>query len=219
VASQATPQALAAARLRARQFEEFFEAMPDGLVEMDIATFSVTLLNAAARRQLGYTPEDVAGGSLLAISLVREDFLPVILETHSRLAGPSITTRTPYQRTGTQDIFEWVLRRKDGSEFPAEVEGSYVLDSDGIPVRGRYLFRDITGRKRAEEERLCLIKELQETLDNVHTLSGLLPICAVCKNVRDDRGYWTAIESYMRKHTAAEFAHALCPTCREEVSR
>ena len=86
-------------------------------------------------------------------------------------------------------------------------------------MRARYLFRDITERRREEAERNELIAELQEAIDNVHTLHGLLPICAICKNVRDGQGYWTQIESYMRKHASTDFSHGLCPSCSAELER
>lgn len=62
-------------------------------------------------------------------------------------------------------------------------------------------------------ERKRLIRELQQALAEVKTLSGLLPICAGCKKVRDDRGYWTQIESYISARSEASFSHGLCPDC------
>lgn len=71
--------------------------------------------------------------------------------------------------------------------------------------------------KRHEEEREKLINELQEALAKVKLLSGLLPICASCKKIRDDNGYWNQIESYIRDHSEAEFSHGLCPECAEKL--
>ena len=62
-------------------------------------------------------------------------------------------------------------------------------------------------------ERGRLIAELQDALGKVRTLSGLLPICACCKKIRDDKGYWNQIESYIQKHSDAEFSHGICPDC------
>lgn len=70
----------------------------------------------------------------------------------------------------------------------------------------------------AEHQRLLAEQSaLQEALSQVRQLSGLLPICACCKKVRDDRGYWTQIESYIRDHSEAEFSHGLCPDCGEDL--
>lgn len=73
--------------------------------------------------------------------------------------------------------------------------------------------KNITERKQVETERERLILELQETLAKLKTVSGLLPICAQCKKIRDDHGYWTQIEAYFRDHSGTEFSHGICPDC------
>ena len=73
--------------------------------------------------------------------------------------------------------------------------------------------RDVTAQKNLEDERERLIDDLQEALRKVTTLEGLLPICAHCRNVRDDRGYWSRIEDYIGSRTPLEFTHAICPDC------
>ena len=111
---------------------------------------------------------------------------------------------------------EWVKtelahRRKDGSEFPVEVSAGPLEIGDE-----RFILafdRDITDRRRTEEGREQVIAELQEALENIKTLRGLLPICASCKKIRDDKGYWNRIETYIATHTQAEFSHGLCPDC------
>jgi DNA-binding NtrC family response regulator len=72
-------------------------------------------------------------------------------------------------------------------------------------------------RKKAEAEREQIIVELQAALARVKTLSGLLPICAGCKKIRDDKGYWNQIEIYISSHTEAEFSHGLCPDCEKKA--
>ena len=59
--------------------------------------------------------------------------------------------------------------------------------------------------------------ELQDALAWVKTLRGLLPICANCKRVRDDKGYWQGLEVYVREHSDAEFSHGICPACSREL--
>ena len=75
------------------------------------------------------------------------------------------------------------------------------------------ILRDITARKQLEQEREELISTLQETLGQVKTLSGLLPICANCKKIRDDSGYWHDVAVYIRDHSEAKFSHGICPDC------
>lgn len=60
--------------------------------------------------------------------------------------------------------------------------------------------------------------QLAEALDHVKILSDLLPICAWCKRVRDDQGYWRSVESYLKERTGTEFTHGICPECREKVA-
>ncbi|MDP1677604.1 MAG: HAMP domain-containing protein [Bacteroidota bacterium] len=74
---------------------------------------------------------------------------------------------------------------------------------------------DITSNKRAEEERIRLIQELQVSTIKVKTLSGLLPICASCKKIRDDKGSWNVLEQYIHDHSEAKFSHGLCPECAQ----
>jgi PAS domain S-box-containing protein len=78
---------------------------------------------------------------------------------------------------------------------------------------------DITEQKRLEEQREQLIEELRNALTDIKTLRGLLPICAWCKKIRDDRGYWTQIEQYIRAHSEAEFTHGICPECRQKLNQ
>jgi PAS domain-containing protein len=81
-------------------------------------------------------------------------------------------------------------------------------------VAGRLVVtRDITVRKVLEAERERLIGELKAALGEVRMLEELLPICASCKKVRDDNGYWSQIEVYLRTRAAVEFTHGICPDC------
>ena len=76
----------------------------------------------------------------------------------------------------------------------------------------------VTKELLENQEKLKQINtELQHVLSEVKTLSGLLPICANCKKIRDDRGYWNRIESYISHHTNADFTHGICPDCMREL--
>ena len=72
-------------------------------------------------------------------------------------------------------------------------------------------------RKRSLLEKDQLIGQLRETLADVKTLSGLLPICASCKHIRDDKGYWHQVETYIQQHSSAVFTHGLCPKCAQKI--
>ena len=73
--------------------------------------------------------------------------------------------------------------------------------------------QEIRRREAAEKERDKVILELQKALSEVKTLRGLIPICAHCKSIRDDKGYWNRIEAYIQQHSDAEFSHSICPDC------
>ena len=91
------------------------------------------------------------------------------------------------------------------------VKGNFGADS---------LYRTIRysiERQRLETDRERLILELQEALSKVKQLSGLLPICSSCKKIRDDKGYWTQVEVYMREHTEIDFTHTICPECTKKL--
>ena len=60
-------------------------------------------------------------------------------------------------------------------------------------------------------------RELEKSLKEVKTLSGLLPICSHCKKIRDDKGYWNQIEEYLHEHSEAEFSHSICQECAEKI--
>ena len=120
---------------------------------------------------------------------------------------------------------EWVAHLRDTQEAHFEIElndpPTRHLELTVSPLtnqRGRFggrlnIMRDITERRRAAQERERLLAELQQALSEVRTLSGMLPICAGCKKIRDDSGYWTQIEQYIQRHSNAVFSHGLCPEC------
>ena len=104
-------------------------------------------------------------------------------------------------------------RAKDGTIYWVDATIVPFLGPGGKPVQYVAIRTEITARKRAEADRESLIQELTKALQEVKTLSGLLPICASCKKVRDDSGYWNQIETYVARHSSATFSHGLCPDC------
>ena len=83
-------------------------------------------------------------------------------------------------------------------------------------VNGK-LRQEIEERKRTEAEKEQLIVQLQKVMQDVKVLSGFLPICASCKKIRDDTGYWRQIEEYISEHSNALFSHGLCPECSRKL--
>lgn len=121
-----------------------------------------------------------------------------------------------------------------------ELKGIYVLLTSGTRVESDqqadgldsgadgYIARPLSNREllsrvnsmvrilRAERGRDRLIVELRNALAEIKNLSGLLPICSHCKQIRDDKGYWSKIESYISAHSDAQFSHSICPDCADK---
>jgi len=99
-----------------------------------------------------------------------------------------------------------ILRHDNQEERWVHGLGKLERDAQGRPLRLIGTIQDITERNQ-------LIRDLREAAANVKSLSGLLPICASCKRIRDDKGYWSQVESYISKHSEATFSHGMCPEC------
>ena len=112
-------------------------------------------------------------------------------------------------------IYEISLVSKYGVEIPIEVTGSPVQYQGRPAIVG--FFREITERKQAEVEREAMITELKAALANIKQLKGLIPICASCKKIRNDGGYWQQVEEYVADHTDADFSHGLCDECAHNL--
>jgi PAS domain S-box-containing protein len=92
-----------------------------------------------------------------------------------------------------------------------------IKDDNGNIIGILGINKDITGIKLLQEEREKLIKDLQNALGRIKLVSGLLPICTSCKKIRDDKGYWNKLESYMERHSSVEFSHSVCPECLKKA--
>jgi len=178
------------------RYQLLFENSLDGLM-LTAPDGSILDANPAACRIMGRTREEI----------LLEGRQGLIDASDPRLAV-MIAER---QQTGRAHG-ELTAKRKDGTRFPVEVSSVVFRGRDG-ELRTCIIIRDITERKTAEAERERLIRELQEALGRVKTLSGLLPICASCRRIRDQQGAWHNLEIYVRNHTEADFSHGICPDC------
>lgn len=158
-------------------------------------------VNEAACRSLSYSRDELLS---MNVHDIDPNFPPAVWKDHW----------AEIIRRGTLK-FESNHRAKDGRIFPVEINANYI-NHNGNEYNCAYA-RDIAARKQIEKEREGLIAKLSKTLEEVKTLSGLLPICASCKKIRDDKGYWNQIELYIQKHSEAEFSHGLCPECARKL--
>lgn len=108
-------------------------------------------------------------------------------------------------------------KEREGKYHHFIVTAKPIFTKDGALFGIIEYFQDITERRKLEDENLKLIVSLQSSLEKVKQLSGLLPICATCKKIRDDKGYWSQIESYISHHSEAQFSHGICPKCAKEL--
>lgn len=156
--------------------------------------------NCAVKIILGYEPKDLIGKEFtVLIPPMSESSLKTAIE-EMKIFGA---------------VFVQKLLRADGSSDYVDMTLTMIQwgRSNAILVT----LRDITERMQAEEEREKLIQELQEASVKIKTLRGLLPICASCKKIRDDKGYWQQLEAYIQSHSEAEFSHGICPDCVKKL--
>ena len=137
-----------------------------------------------------------------------------VIQTLAATGGPS-----SIMVTGTGDELSAVEALKSGASdyIVKDPEGRYL---ELLPVIVEQVLEQSAvaeAKRRAEAEKERLIVELQEALANIKTLSGMLPICAKCKKIRDDDGYWTMVEHYLTEHSDAQFSHGICPECGPEL--
>jgi len=119
---------------------------------------------------------------------------------------------------------DYRINRPDGTMRYVRGWGEVVLDDENRPIYLAGIGQDVTEQKRAEEEIRQYVselaeknKELQDALADIRKLTGMLPICASCKKIKDDKGYWQGVESYISEHSEAVFSHGLCPECEGKM--
>lgn len=105
---------------------------------------------------------------------------------------------------------------KDGSIRIVLEKSDEIVDEQGETIHSFGFTQDITKQKEAEQEREKLIEKLQQSLNEINLLRDILPICSICKNIRNDDGYYEKIEDYFHKNSGVDFSHTICPKCLKE---
>jgi PAS domain S-box-containing protein len=179
----------------------------DAVIATD-ATGKVTFMNPMAEALTGFDATDSVERDLASV------FLTFDPDTRRPIESPVVAAL----RSGDTIKLERdkVLIALGGVHRPIDDSCAPIRDERGHIVGGILVFRDVSERKRQAEEREKLISDLQAALANVKTLSGLLPICAWCKKVRDDQGYWEIVESYISRYSETRFSHSICPGCLQK---
>ncbi len=112
---------------------------------------------------------------------------------------------------------ELMVECSDGRRVDVLCSSGPIRDGAGKIGGGVVVIRDITERKHNMEELRKLNAELMDALDRVKVLSGMLPICASCKRIKDDKGDWNSMEKYISERSNAEFTHGICPDCAKKL--
>ena len=181
------------------KFQAIFEHSPLAIMYTN-ADGTITTCNENASRLFGAPEDKLIGFSYRSIrdELMRAAIAKALSGQISRFEGEYLTV------TGN------VLTNMSANFSPA-------FNPDGTVAGVIGIFEDITERRLIEKDRERLIRELQDALSKVKKLSGFLPICASCKRIRDDKGYWNQIESYIRDHSDIDFSHGICPECAQKL--
>ncbi len=187
-------------RLSEERYRNLFNNNHATMLVIDPVDGRIVDANAAACNYYGYTAEQLKARKITQINTLTAD------EVFEEMARAKAEQR---------NHFYFFHQLADGQIRPVEVysgpfayEGHHLLYS---------IVHDISERTKVEQEKERLIRELRDALSQIKTLSGLLPICAACKKIRDDHGYWRQIEAYIREHTQANFSHSICPDCAKKL--
>jgi PAS domain S-box-containing protein len=199
----ALKRAEAELRLSEAQFRQLFDDAPTGYHELD-TDGRVVRVNRTELETLGYSAEEMVGRHVWEFA----DETGVSREAVLKKLAGTMPVAPSHER---------VYRKKDGTRLPALFQDRLLLDGDGRITGIRSTLQDISERKLAEAERERLIAELQTTLAEVKVLKGFIPICASCKQIRDDQGFWAQIESYITRHSDVQFSHGICPDCAKKL--
>jgi PAS domain S-box-containing protein len=193
-----------ALRRSRESFQSLFEEAPIGMAIL-AGGIELTKVNRALCTMLGYSKEELSG---LGFDRFVE---PADLAAHLAAAGEFFE--------GKRSSFNVEARylRKMGAPLWGNLTVERIEDSTGQMLFVLAMIEDISERRRAAAEREHMIEELKEALASVKTLRGLIPICASCKKVRDDKGYWSQVEVYVRDRSEAEFSHDICPDCMKKL--
>ena len=181
-----------------RHVEAILDNMSEGFIELSLKG-KIIFTNAAAISLTGISEE----------KLLASNFTELFHGIHRKIIKDLLTMIGDTQQTITEES-PVILNGKQVSLIIIPVKDE---ENSSIVV----ILNDITERKQAEEALLEEKERLKDALDKVRTLSGMFPICASCKKIRDDKGYWNQIEVYIKDHSEAEFSHGICPECEKKL--
>lgn len=186
-----------------QKYRRFFTTIPSGWAYHKVVLdennnpvdYTFLEVNKAFELQTGLKKEDIIGKNVTEV-------LPGIKKDSSDWIGKygkvALTGESIYLESYAEPMEKWY------SVAASSPEAGYFIT----------VFEDISERKKIEQEKEELDKELQKVLlREIKTLRGILPLCSYCKKIRNDKGYWEQVDVYIHKHSQADISHSICPDC------
>lgn len=182
-----------------RDWEKTFDAIDDWICIIDLDS-TILRSNRAVEKYFQISVQESIGLKCCKLihgtdSPINECPLPMTLKTKKRMSAE--------------------VKIKDDRWLFITVDP--IFSKTGNMINAVHIARDVTQRILIQEERNKLFLDLKKSLAQIKTLSGLVPICSYCKKIRDDKGYWSLLESYIEKHSEVSFSHGMCPECSEKL--
>ncbi len=181
-------------------YKQMFEKCHAVVLVIDPGTGKIIEANNSACDYYGYSKKQLKRKRIQEINMLSED---------------EVFAEMQKAKNESRNYFNFKHQLANGEIKDVEVFSGPITIGDKTVLYS--IINDISERINIEKEKEDLILKLEETLSHVRLLSGLLPICASCKSIRDDKGYWKQIESYIRDHSEAEFSHGICPECAKKL--
>jgi PAS domain S-box-containing protein len=220
-------------------YRAMFEQSPDGILIIDVRG-KIIDFNEATHLQLGYSRDEFARLSLADIDPYETPAeIRASIEEVLRKGKAAFEVKHKTKSGGIRDVYVitkvialrdtmvfqtiWrdITERKQTEEALSmhrlHLEDLVEERSAELRRLNEELQKDIVRREFIEHEREKLITDLREAFAKIKILTGLLPMCAWCKKVRDDQGYWKKVETYVQEHSDASFTHGICPDCLKKV--
>jgi len=176
-----------------RLFRDLFEHHAAVKLIIDPETGKIITANRAAETFYGWTKKQLRRMKIQDINMLSPDEVMGEIRKARDLQRVSFEFRHLLSDSSIRDV---------------------VVFSSKVSIKGKILLHsivhDITEEKKLEEA-------LQNAMEDIKTLRGIIPICASCKKIRDDQGYWNQVETYIRERTEAQFSHGICPDCVKKL--
>ncbi|MCI5208080.1 MAG: PAS domain S-box protein [Candidatus Electrothrix sp. ATG2] len=186
------------------QFKFTLDQTVDCIFIFSPDTLKFLYTNQGAKKQTGYNEKEFLHMTPLDIKpeFTEENFQKMITPL---LEGKEVLL-----------TFETVHQHKNGNLIPVEIYLQFIQQSREDDGRFIAIVRDITERKKHEQERENLIDKLEKAVTEIKTLRGILPLCSYCKKIRDDSGSWEQVDVYIYKHSEADISHSICQDCMKK---